>query len=255
VGFHIPRPSGAGQVSRGWEGSAGLSPASAPLKEKLCKTFVNPLNNYSIAPPNNRLLEVTKMGIKRETYERKFKELFAEIVKLVDDEVDRWRGHKIEVRKEEVSPEKLIYIVEWRGQPLNAFTLEFRRNASGYPSIIIYYDCHSEEVFQLPRKLDKKEAIFLNLYSLLLYFIEDTIHREAKKVALQQGFFAGIKGGDLFVHISDYELRLRYLKDNHGWLVECDDPKLPWTLYECGDYNSLEFLPYLLKALVLRLSL
>jgi len=195
------------------------------------------------------------MGIKRETYERKFKELFAEIVKLVDDEVDRWRGHKIEVRKEEVSPEKLIYIVERRGQPLNAFTLELRKDSSGYPYIILYYDYRSEVIFQLHRKLGKKEAVFLNLRSLLLSFIEDTIHQEAKRVALHEGFFAGIKGGDLFVHISDYELRLRYLKDNHGWLVECDDPKLPWTLYECGDYNSLEFLPYLLKALVLRLSL
>jgi hypothetical protein len=195
------------------------------------------------------------MGMSRATYERKFKELFAEIVKLVDDEVDRWRGYKIEVRRREVSPEKLIYIVEWQGRPLNAFTLELRRDASGYPYIALYYDYRSEVIFQLHRKLGKKEAVFLNLYSLLLSFIEDTIHQEAKRVALQQGFFAGVKSGDLFVHIGDCELRLRYLKDNNGWRVKCDDLQLTWTFYECGDYHPLEFLPYLLKALVLKLSL
>jgi hypothetical protein len=195
------------------------------------------------------------MGMSRATYERKFKELFAEIVKLVDDEVDRWRGCKIEVHKREVSPEKLIYIVEWQGRPLNAFALEFRRSASGYPYIILYYDYHSEVISQLHRKLGKKEAVFLDLYRLLLSFIEDTIHQEAKRVALQQGFFAGVKGGDLFVHIGDYEVRLRYLKDNNGWWVKGNDLQLTSTFYECGDYHPLEFLPYLLRALVLRLSL
>ena len=192
------------------------------------------------------------MGIKRETYERKFKELFAEILKLVDDEVDRWRGHKIEVRKEEVSPEKLIYIVERRGQPLNAFTLELRKDSSGYPYIILYYDYRSEVIFQLHRKLGKKEAVFLNLRSLLLSFIEDTIHQEAKRVALHEGFFAGIKGGDLFVHIGDYEFRLRYVEHSNSWKVRCDDPPTSWALYECGEYHPLEFLPHLLRALTLR---
>jgi hypothetical protein len=195
------------------------------------------------------------MGIKRETYERRFRELFAEVVSLVDQEVEGWRKHKIEVRKNQVSREKSIYIVEFQGRPLNAFTLEFRKDASGYPYIALYYDYRSETIFQLHRKLGKKEAVFLNLYSWLLSFIEDTIHQEAKRVALQEGFFAGVKSGDLFVHIGDHELRLRYLKDNNGWRVKCDDLQLTWTLYECGDYHPLEFLPYLLKALVLRLSL
>jgi hypothetical protein len=194
------------------------------------------------------------MGMSRTTYERKFKELFTEIVKWVDDEVGRWRGYKIEVRRREVSPEKLIYIVEWQGQPLNAFTLELRKDASGYPYIALYYDHRSETIYQLHRKPGKKEVILLNLRSLLLSFIEDTIHPEAKKIALQQGFFAALKGGDLSVHIGDHEFRLRYLVDNNSWRVKCDDP-LIWGKYECGDFNPLEFLPYLLKALVLRLSL
>jgi hypothetical protein len=192
------------------------------------------------------------MGIKRETYERRFRELFAEVVSLVDQEVEEWRKRKIEVRKNQVSREKSIYIVEFQGRPLNAFALEFHKDNIGYPHIFLYYDYHREEIYQLHRKPNIKNAEFLNLQNLLVTFIEDTILAEAKRIALQEGLFAAVKGGDLFVPIGGYEFRLRYLGNNNSWRVRCDDLKISWTLYECGDCHPLEFFPHLLKALTLR---
>jgi hypothetical protein len=174
--------------------------------------------------------------------------LFADIAELVDNEVDRWRDCKIEVRKNQVSPTKFVYVVEWQGRPLNAFVLEFRKDNSGYPHIFLYYDHQKEEIYRIHRKIGEKEA---SLISLLCYFIEETITAEAKRVALQQGFFAGIKGGDLIVHIGDYEFRLEYLQNDNSWRVRCDDLRI-WEKYKCGDCHPLEFLPDLLRALVLR---
>jgi hypothetical protein len=192
------------------------------------------------------------MGIKRETYERRFRELFAEVVSLVDREVEEWRKRKIEVRKNQVSQEKFIYIVEFQGRPLNAFALEFYKDSSGYPHIFLCYDSHKEEIYRLHRKPEVKNAQFLNFRSLLATFIEDTILAEAKRIALQEGFFAALKRGDLFVPIGGYEFRLRYLEHINSWKVKCDDLTISWALYECGDYHPLEFLPHLLKALPLR---
>jgi hypothetical protein len=188
------------------------------------------------------------MGMKRETYERKFKELFADITELVDKEVDRWRDYKIEVRKNQVSPTKFVYVVEWRGRPLNAFVLEFRKDNSGYPYILLYYDHRTEEIYRIHRKIGEKEA---SLIMMLRYFIEETIHLEAKRVSLQEGFFAGIKGGDLIVHIGDYEFRLEYWQNDNIWRVRCDELRID-EKYKCGDCHPLEFLSGLLRALVLR---
>ena len=191
------------------------------------------------------------MGMKRETYERKFRELFDYIVKLVDNEVDKWRACKIEVRKNEVSPTKFVYFVEWQGRPLNAFTLEFQKDSSGYLHILLYYDRQKEEIYRLHRKIDERVSPLL---SLLSYFIEETITAEAKRIALQHGLFAGIKGSKLVVHIGDYEFCLLYWQGSNSWEVECYDLHL-WEKYECGDSHPLEYLYELLRALVLRLLL
>ncbi len=192
------------------------------------------------------------MGMRRKTYERRFRQLFAEIVNLVDEEIRKWQERLIEVRKDQVSPEKFVYTVEWRGQPLNAFILEFReKDKSGYPSILLYYDNRAEEIYQLPQKTGERMA---TLILLLRYFIKETITAEAKRVALQLGLFAGVKGDDLIVHIGNYEFRLKYLLDDHSWLVECDDLYI-WDERKCGDSHPLEYLSDLLRAFVLRLFL
>jgi hypothetical protein len=188
------------------------------------------------------------MGMNRETYERKSKELFAYITELVEGEVNKWRNCKIEVRKNQVAPDKFIYLVEWRGRPLNAFVLESRKDEGGYPYILLYYDHRIEEIYRIHRKIGKKLA---SLLFSLRYFIEGTITAEAKRIALQQGLFAGIKGGDLFVHIGDYEFQLAYLQSDNSWLVRCDDLHIG-DVYKCGDCHPLEFLSNLLRALVLR---
>ncbi len=192
------------------------------------------------------------MGMKRETYERKFKELFAYTTKLVDNEVDKWRDYKIEVRKNEVSPTKFVYVVEWQGQPLNAFALELRKDNGGYPYILLSYDYLTEGIYRLHRNKDEKVS---SLILLLHHIIEDTIIAEAERIALKQGFFARIKSGNLFVHIGDYEFQLRYLRSDNSWRVWCNDLHIWEEIYECGNHHPLEFLPNLLKALVLKLLL
>jgi hypothetical protein len=193
------------------------------------------------------------MGMKRETYMRKFRELFAEVVDLVEEEVNEWRKRRIEVRKNQISSDKFIYVVEWKGQALNAFTLELRRDASGYPYIVLHTDYRFEVISQLHRIPQRKETEFNIFRSMLVSFIEDTTLAEAKRIALQEGFFAAIKGGDLFVPIGNYEFRLRYCKYDNVWRVRCDELKdCSWVLYECGDLHPLEFFPHLLRVLALR---
>jgi len=193
------------------------------------------------------------MGMSRQTYTRRFREMFAEVVNLVEEEVDKWRKRRIEVRKDQISPDKLFYVVEYQGRPLNAFALELRKDASGYPYIALYADYRSEVINQLHRIPYKKETEFGAFRSLLFSFIEDTILAEAKRIALQEGFFAAIKGGDLFVPIGNYEFRLKYYKNDNVWRVRCDELKdCSWVRYECGDQHPLEFFPYLLRALALK---
>jgi hypothetical protein len=193
------------------------------------------------------------MGMSRATYERRFRELFAEAINLVDGEVNEWRKRKIEVRKNQVGADKLIYVVEWKGQALNAFALELRKDASGYPYIVLHTDYRFEVIYQLHRIPYKKEMALDAFRSLLFSFIEDTILAEAKRIALQEGFFAAMKGGDLFVPIGNYEFRLRYYRSDNVWRVRCDELKdCSWVRYECGDQHPLEFFPHLLRALALR---
>jgi hypothetical protein len=193
------------------------------------------------------------MGMKRETYERKFRELFACITELVDEEVGRWRDCKIEVQKNQIAPDEFIYVVEWQGRALNAFALEF---CSGYPYIILHYDHHSVVISQLPRKPSNKEMELNSCRDFLISFIRNTIISEAKKVALQQGFFATIKGSSLFVTIGGHIFRLDYWVGLNGWEVRCEtDPKVLWTTYYCGNQHPLEFLASLLKSLALEVLL
>ena len=193
------------------------------------------------------------MGMSRETYTRKFREIFAEVVNLVEKEVNEWRKRRIEVRKDQISPDKLIYVVEWKGRALNAFALELRKDASGYPYIVLHADNRFEVINQLHRIPYKKEMEFGAFRSLLFSFIEDTILAEAKRIALQERFFAAIKGGDLFVPIGNHEFRLKYYRSDNVWRVRCDKLKdCSWVRYECGDQHPLEFFSHLLKALALR---
>jgi hypothetical protein len=193
--------------------------------------------------------------MKRETYERKFRDLFAEVIDLVDGEVQQWRERQIEVRKNQVAPDEFIYVVEWQGRALNAFALEFR-SAGGCPFITLHYDHHSVVIFQLPRRLSKKETELNRCRDLLISFIRDTIISEAKKVALQQGFFATIKGGSLFVTVGSHIFRLDYLVGLNGWEVRCETaPKVLWTTYYCSNQHPLEFLAFLLKSLALKVLL
>lgn len=192
------------------------------------------------------------MGMSRQTYERRFRELFAEVVNLVDEEVNEWRKRKIEVRKNQVSADKFIYVVEWQGRALNAFALKLCRDAGNYPFIVLHADYRFEVINQLYRIPSKKETEFDNLRNMLVSFIEGTILAEAKRIALQEGLFAAIKDGDLFVPIGNYEFRLRYYKSDNIWRVRCDELKDSLMRYECGDQHPLEFFPHLLRALALR---
>ena len=193
------------------------------------------------------------MGMKRETYERKFRDLFAEVIDLVDGEVQQWREHQIEVRKNQVTPDEFIYVVEWQGRALNAFALDFHKSAGGYPYIILHCDHHSVVISQLPRKPSMK---LNSCRDFLISFIRNTIISEAKKVALQQGFFATIKGSNLFVIVGGYIFRLDYWVGLNGWEVRCETaPKVLWTTYYCGNRHPLEFLAFLLKSLALKVLL
>jgi hypothetical protein len=196
------------------------------------------------------------MGMKRETYERKFRELFACITELVDNEVDRWRDCKIEVQKNQVAPDKFIYVVEWQGRVLNAFALEFCKSTAGYPYITLHYDYHSVTISQLPRKPSNREMELNSCRDLLISFIRNTIVSEAKKVTLQQGFFAAIKGSSLFVTVGGHIFQLDYLVGLNSWEVRCKtDPKVLWTKYYCDNQHPLEFLASLLKSVALTVLL
>ena len=188
------------------------------------------------------------MGMKRQTYERRFRELFNEVIGFVDNEVQEWRNRRLEVRKNQISPERIIYVLEWREQPLNAFTLELLY-CNGYPYITLHYDQRSHTIERLPRKPERKSTEFGHLGFLLTYFLEDSLIAEAKRIALKEGLFAKIKDGFLFIPIGDAEFQMYYFKGAHSWVV--------WHLrgshrYECGEYHPLEFFLHLLKALVLQ---
>jgi hypothetical protein len=196
------------------------------------------------------------VGMKRETYERKFRGLFAEVIDVVDGEVQQWREHQIEVRKNQVTPDEFIYVVEWQGRALNAFALGFHKSAGGYPYIILHYDHHSVVISKLPRKLSNKEMELNSCRDLLISFIRNTIVSEAKKVALQQGFFATIKGSSLFVTVGGHIFRLDYRVGLNCWEVRYETaPKVLWTTSYCGNQHPLEFLAFLLKSLTLKVLL
>jgi hypothetical protein len=186
------------------------------------------------------------MGMKRQTYERRFRELFNEVVGFVDSEIQEWRNRRIEVRKNQISSERIVYILEWRGQPLNAFALELL-HCTGYPYITLYYDQRSHTIERLPRKPERKYAEFDHLAFLLTYFLESSLIAEAKRIALKEGFFAKIKNGYLFVPIGGAEFQVYYTKSAHCWVV---GNLRGSQSYECGEYHPLEFFSHLLKALV-----
>jgi hypothetical protein len=188
------------------------------------------------------------MGMKRQTYERRFRELYDEVVQFVDREIQEWRNRRLEVRKNQISPERIIYILEWQGQPINAFTLELL-HCNGYPYITLHYDQRSHTIGRLPRKPERKSTEFDHLGFLLTYFLENSLIVEAKRIALKEGLFAKIKDGFLFIPIGDGEFQIYYFKSNHRWVV--------WHLRgshncECGEYHPLEVFPHFLKALALQ---
>jgi hypothetical protein len=192
------------------------------------------------------------MGIKRETYERQFRERFAEVIAEVDKEVQKWRERLIEVRKIQDSPEKFVYVIEWQGQPLDAFALEFRKDASGYPYIVFQADNREHTIYQLRRNPYKKEAEILDIICSLRFLVGDIIIAEAKKIALREGLFATLKNGALVIPIGDYEFRLIYSKNDNAWEVKCDKREISWAQYECNGCHPLDFFPHLLRALALR---
>jgi hypothetical protein len=188
------------------------------------------------------------MGMKRQTYERRFRELYDEVVQFVDNEIQEWRNRRLEVRKNQISPERIIYILEWREQPLNALALELL-HCSGYPHIAFHYDQYLHAIERLPRTPERKYAEFSQLVLLLDGFLRDTLIAEARKIALKDGFFAKIKDGYLIVPIGDTEFRIYYSRSVYGWTVI--EPQ-GFRDYKCGEYHPLEFFPHLLKALVLQ---
>ena len=193
------------------------------------------------------------MGMSRETYERKFREFFAEVLSLVDEEVQQWKEHQIEVRKKQINPDEFIYVVEWQGRALNAFALEFH---TPHPYIALYYDANSHAIAQLPTKPSKKEMELNTFRDLLIFFMRSTIIAEAKKVALQEGFFSRIVGNNLRVFIGSYEFTLEYWVKSNIWEVRCtSDPKVLWEKYPCGNQHPVEFLASLLKSLALKVLL
>jgi hypothetical protein len=192
------------------------------------------------------------MGMSRQTYERRFRELYDEVVRFVNSEIQEWRGWQIEVRINQISPERIVYVVEWQGQPLNAFALELLY-CNGYPYIALHYDQHSHTIWRLPLKPRRKKAEFDQLGLLLTNFLEDALMTEAKRIALKEGLFAKVKNRCLFVPIGDTDFRIYYSRKDHSWWVAGQPPD-PHR-YECEDYHPLEFFSHLLKALVLQHSL
>jgi hypothetical protein len=188
------------------------------------------------------------MGMKRQTYERRFRELYDEVVQFVDREIQEWRNRRLEVRKNQISPERIIYVLEWREQPLNALALELL-HCSGYPYIALHYDQYLNTIERLPRTPERKYAEFSQLVLLLDGFLRDTLIAEARKIALKEGLFAKIKDGYLIVPIGDTEFLIYYSRSVYSWTVI--EPQ-GFRDYECGEYHPLEFFPYLLKALVLQ---
>jgi hypothetical protein len=188
------------------------------------------------------------MGMKRETYVRRFKQLFNEVVNLVDQVV---ADRKVEISKTQISPDRFIYTLKWRGRPINAFMLELLY-CNGYPYITIHYDGCSHTIVQLHRKAENKESEMAQIEYMVDNFIEDTILSEAKKVALAEGLFAAIRSGGLVIPLGDHELQLRYSAEYKGWDVWCKDQRSSWVLHKCGDHHPLDFLPHLLRALALQ---
>jgi hypothetical protein len=188
------------------------------------------------------------MGIKRETYVRRFKQLFNEVVNFVDQVV---ADRKVEISKTQISPDRFIYTLNWQGRPINAFMLELLY-CNGYPYINIHYDGCSHTIVQLHRKAEKKESEMAQIEYMIDDFIEETILSEAKKVALEKGLFAEIKNRVLVIPFGDRNLLLRYSVEYKGWEVECENLWSSWVLHKCGDLHPLEFLSHLLRALALQ---
>jgi hypothetical protein len=197
------------------------------------------------------------MGMKRATYEHRFRKLFGQVIRLVEDEAQGWRSRGIEVHKFSASPDKVVWAIEWEGQPLNAVAVEFCHDSSGYPYIVLYADHDKEGIYYLHRKQGKIELIFRKMRDALIRFVEDTITGEAKRIALKEGFFV-VKAGTfaLNVYINGCRVQVRYLLRKNAWQVwrpEVSD--LNGKEFECGEQNPLRLFPAILKALVLAISL
>ncbi len=199
------------------------------------------------------------MGIKRTTYEQRFKQLYGQVIQFVEDEIQGWRSRGIEVSRLITSPHKIVWTINWDGQPINAFTVKFCHDVGGYPYIVLHSDHGSEGIYALHRKQEKLEEIFHRMKRALASFAQTTIITEAKRIALKEGFFAVTarnSSDSLVVYINDYSVMLMYFLHGNAWKVWASDFRdISGKVFECGEQNPLRLFPDILKALALTISL
>jgi hypothetical protein len=197
------------------------------------------------------------MGIKRTTYEQRFRRLYEQVIQLVEDEIQEWRSRGIKVSRLITSPHKIVWAINWDGQPINAFTVALCHDAGGYPYIVLYSDRDSEGIYAPHRKQEKLEGIFQRMRSALARFAQTTIMAEAKRIALKEGFLATMADNhSLTVYINDCSVMLKYFLYGNAWKVWASDFKdISGEVFECGEQNPLRFFHALLKALALTVSL
>jgi hypothetical protein len=198
-----------------------------------------------------------KMGMKRTTYEQRFRRLYEQVIQLVENEMKEWCNRGIEVSRLITSPHKIVWTINWDGQPINALSAAFRHDAGGYPYIVLYSDRDSEGIYALHRKQEKLEEIFQRMRSTLDRFAQTTIMAEAKRIALKEGFLATMADNySLTVYINDCSVMLKYFLHGNAWKVWASDLKdISGKVFECGEQNPLRFFHALLKALALTVSL
>jgi len=197
------------------------------------------------------------MGIKRTTYEQRFRRLYEQAIQLVEDEIQEWRSRGIEVSRLITSPDKIVWTINWDGQPITAFTVAFRHDAGGYPYIVLYGDREIGGIYALHRKQEKLEEIFQLMRSALADLARTTIMAEAKRIALKEGFLATmVDNYSLTVYINDCGVTLKYFLYGNAWKVQASDFKgISGKVFECSEQNPLRFFHALLKALALTVSL